>query len=694
MKKQITFFKTLLAAALLGVGANAWAEVTPYSEAYSAGSTATGWKSKTSGRFTPVILSEEDNYYLSVTQGERNNNGTTVTGEVLAGKAEAGDDFTLSFDMRLSNSNNQSPVSLEIKDAANSGIIFSLTATGKNATTWKINGTENIVTLPNSGAGMAVTDITWISYKISRSGSLTYITITNKETGDEIFERQTVDGASATGGLGNIVFTTRRYNANFAIDNIELRELQSGDVPAVTPVNYTIKYKDESDNTIKDDIVKTSFVGAEVTASADEVAPVYSNDKKYLYKSGNETITLVAEEASNVITLVYREAATYKYTINATDGSGNLIEVLASGSAYEADAVKAAYPVYVNNNGTLYTKDATDKSFQTTFTLSEDDYVLNYTYKASDITNVAFYTEGEKIEGATVFAAGNADARSSNAAVGYATESDLAITTLTPGEYRVHGVGFFPSGAGGTITITDGTNNLLVISGKSANSLPKDSTFTIGDNTTVYLAAGGNENSALDYVYFVRTSDDAVSFTLGADESVSYKSYVTKNATNFTDNGLEAYVATASTDTKATLKKIEKAPAGTPVILKGTKGQTTAINFSDEEIEAPAVNLLKASTGTAISASESKYVLAFNDSNWEFCHFEGTLSAGKVYLDVPASAKSLEIVFEGQTTGINDASRLNAETTKENIVFNLNGQRIAAPQKGINIINGRKVIVK
>ena len=30
----------------------------------------------------------------------------------------------------------------------------------------------------------------------------------------------------------------------------------------------------------------------------------------------------------------------------------------------------------------------------------------------------------------------------------------------------------------------------------------------------------------------------------------------------------------------------------------------------------------------------------------------------------------------------------------EGSIYNLNGQKLSAPQKGINIINGRKVIVK
>ena len=100
MKIKQLLTKTLLVAAGLIVGQSAWADVTPYSEAYSSTSTTEGWSTGTSGRFTPVILNDDDNYYLSVTQDQRNNNGAIVTGTVLSGKAAAGDDFTLMFDFK------------------------------------------------------------------------------------------------------------------------------------------------------------------------------------------------------------------------------------------------------------------------------------------------------------------------------------------------------------------------------------------------------------------------------------------------------------------------------------------------------------------------------------------------------------------------------------------------------------------
>ena len=72
--KKFTTLKTLLVG-LLALGAtSAWAE-TYYSESFSAESTVDGWSTTVGGRFDPVILSEGDNYYLSVNQGNRNNNG-------------------------------------------------------------------------------------------------------------------------------------------------------------------------------------------------------------------------------------------------------------------------------------------------------------------------------------------------------------------------------------------------------------------------------------------------------------------------------------------------------------------------------------------------------------------------------------------------------------------------------------------
>ena len=62
------------------------------------------------------------------------------------------------------------------------------------------------------------------------------------------------------------------------------------------------------------------------------MAAVYTSDKKYIYESGNETKAAVKEATSNVITLKFREAATYKYTVK-----NNINNYAVSGTAFEGE---------------------------------------------------------------------------------------------------------------------------------------------------------------------------------------------------------------------------------------------------------------------------------------------------------------------------------------------------------------------
>ena len=58
-----------------------------------------------------------------------------------------------------------------------------------------------------------------------------------------------------------------------------------------------------------------------------------------------------------------------------------------------------------------------------------------------------------------------------------------------------------------------------------------------------------------------------------------------------------------------------------------------------------------------------------------------------------SSAPALKVIGGGDdgTTGIGG---MTTEEVKTDAIYNLNGQRMAAPRKGINIINGKKVIIK
>ncbi len=68
-----------------------------------------------------------------------------------------------------------------------------------------------------------------------------------------------------------------------------------------------------------------------------------------------------------------------------------------------------------------------------------------------------------------------------------------------------------------------------------------------------------------------------------------------------------------------------------------------------------------------------------------------TLKGYRAYFELPANAR-YTISIDDETTGIGMVSEVN--TSAKNAVYNLSGQRIAQPQRGIYIKNGKKYFVK
>ena len=67
-----------------------------------------------------------------------------------------------------------------------------------------------------------------------------------------------------------------------------------------------------------------------------------------------------------------------------------------------------------------------------------------------------------------------------------------------------------------------------------------------------------------------------------------------------------------------------------------------------------------------------------------------TINSFRAYLTAVSGAR--EITFEDETTGLTDVSSKTSDGRGE--CFNLAGQRVAQPTKGLYIVNGRKVVIK
>ena len=72
-----------------------------------------------------------------------------------------------------------------------------------------------------------------------------------------------------------------------------------------------------------------------------------------------------------------------------------------------------------------------------------------------------------------------------------------------------------------------------------------------------------------------------------------------------------------------------------------------------------------------------------------------TVGQNRGYLNLSGletSARGLNFIsLEGETTGINAVKQ---EVKTNGVFFNLAGQRVAQPAKGLYIVNGKKVIMK
>ena len=157
--------------------------------------------------------------------------------------------------------------------------------------------------------------------------------------------------------------------------------------------------------------------------------------------------------------------------------------------------------------------------------------------------------------------------------------------------------------------------------------------------------------------------------------------------------GVSAYTLTYSSGDKAKATAVEATiPANTPVLLNGS-GEKTFTGAS-VDIDADAENVSGSLTGVFASATVpvNSYVLQKQGENVGFYRVDAgdpiTIKPFRAYLTAAASARSISITYDG-ITGINDV-KVNKVGEKD-VYYNLNGQRVSNPTKGIFIKNGVKV---
>jgi hypothetical protein len=230
----------------------------------------------------------------------------------------------------------------------------------------------------------------------------------------------------------------------------------------------------------------------------------------------------------------------------------------------------------------------------------------------------------------------------------------------------------------------------------------------------------GNENyrwhvpptAASGFPNYITESDITITYTPSDNRAVisctksatiGDAGYITySNSEKCTISGATAYKVSANNSTTVTLTEMSAEtvwPENEGMILKGNKDDIVTISSVEGTASASSIgtNYLVGigNKATNVTATTNTYVFAKDDTNgvgFYKASENGELAAHKAYLDLGKNVTAREFLsfsFNDET-GINEVSAAN----NSDAIYNLQGVRQNQLQKGLNIVNGKKVLVK
>lgn len=212
--------------------------------------------------------------------------------------------------------------------------------------------------------------------------------------------------------------------------------------------------------------------------------------------------------------------------------------------------------------------------------------------------------------------------------------------------------------------------------------------------------------STVRYIKWIYTSKSGGNVALGrigvncdavTIPEAGYATYCNATTKAVSFARVTAYKVSNVGATSVTLEEITEAPANTPVILNGAAG-TYALDII-ASASAVGTNKLNVSDGNATTDdANTVYALAAKGEPAVVGFYKVKagvkVPAGKCYLSVAVTSAPEYLGFggDGNTTSVNDVRSKMEEGRGE--FYNLAGQRVAQPTKGLYIVNGKKYIVK
>ena len=237
-----------------------------------------------------------------------------------------------------------------------------------------------------------------------------------------------------------------------------------------------------------------------------------------------------------------------------------------------------------------------------------------------------------------------------------------------------------------------------VVSGTGANKVVINCSDL--NLNTGYITAGGAVRIWDVKVTYEEASQEAVPVSIS---SVGMATFSSTKALDF--SGVkDIYAYTAQVEgSKVNFTRVYKVPTNTGLLLRNPNGERAEAQvpvITEAEAETVNNNALVAVAETIENLPTvnnenggTNYILNKKNNNIGFYKAAGnTVDAGKAYLVIPVGVSVRDFIgFDDETDGIKQIEKLAIDNAE---IYNLSGQRVNNAQKGIYIVNGKKVVVK
>ena len=250
---------------------------------------------------------------------------------------------------------------------------------------------------------------------------------------------------------------------------------------------------------------------------------------------------------------------------------------------------------------------------------------------------------------------------------------------------------------GTTVTASNSTNtSVATVSGSTITPVAVGST-----TITVTAAEGPTYMEGSETVTITVTAPEGLSegapstaetYTIPASGIGTYCSQYPIDLTAL-PTGVQAYTVKENTGSLIRMKEITdpNIKGGVGVIYKGEPGTMITFSYTNSENDPTENGLLVGTLAPTYLTAGTAYGLK---SGVFYPNTDGIINAHRAYVPSEGNAvKALKLEFEEEDpTGIDNL--IDNEDLNDDVIYNLAGQRINKMQKGINIINGKKVLIK